>query len=156
MKKINTLIISTLLLIVSFSYAQKSAKYVFLFIGDGMGDNIIYATELYKASLNDKMVYEPLAFSQFPVQSYVITTSANSLITDSSAGATAMATGYKTDNHVVSMDPGLSLNYKTLAEKAKEAGKRQTADRALHDFRHPRRRKVDEHISRRLRRTWSR
>lgn len=122
MKKINTLIISTLLLIVSFSYAQKSAKYVFLFIGDGMGDNIIYATELYKASLNDKMVYEPLAFSQFPVQSYVITTSANSLITDSSAGATAMATGYKTDNHVVSMDPALSLNYKTLAEKAKEEG----------------------------------
>jgi alkaline phosphatase len=66
------------------------------------------------------MVYEPLAFSQFPVQSYVITSSASSLTTDSSAGATAMATGFKTDNHVVSMDPTLSFNYKTLAEKAKE------------------------------------
>ncbi len=124
MKKISRLIISILLLIVSFGYAQNTAKYVFLFIGDGMGDNIIYATELYNASLNDKMVYEPLAFSQFPVQSYAITTSANSLTTDSSAGATAMATGYKTNNHVVSMDPTLTLNYKTLAEKAKEEGYR--------------------------------
>ncbi len=122
MKKINTIIITFLLFVVSFSYAQRSAKYVFLFIGDGMGDNIIYATELYNASLNDQMVYEPLSFSQFPVQSYMITTSANSLTTDSSAGATAMATGFKTNNHVVSMDPGLSLNYKTFAEKAKEEG----------------------------------
>ena len=122
MKKINTIIITVFLLVISISYAQKSAKYVFLFIGDGMGDNIIYATELYNASLNDQMVYEPLAFSQFPVQSYMITTSANSLTTDSSAGATAMATGFKTNNHVVSMDSTLSFNYKTFAEKAKEEG----------------------------------
>ena len=129
MKKINTLIsswqtliISMLLLLVSCSYAQKPAKYVFLFIGDGMGDNIIYAAELYNASMKGQMVYEPLSISQFPVQSLAITTSANSLITDSSAGATAMATGFKTNNHVVSMDTTLTLNYITLAEKAKKAG----------------------------------
>ncbi len=121
LKKIKRIIIAIFLLIVSIGYSQKTAKYVFLFIGDGMGDNQIYATELYKASLNSELV-EPLSFSQFPVQSYMTTYSANSPITDSSAGATAMSTGYKTDNHVVGMDPTLQISYKTFAEKAKEAG----------------------------------
>ena len=111
-----------LLFVVSLSSAQKSAKYIFLFIGDGMGDNQIYATELYKASLQGEKEYEPLSFSQFPAQTYMTTYSASSLITDSSAGATAMATGVKINNHVVAMDSTLQFSLETIGEKAKKSG----------------------------------
>ncbi|UOY93145.1 alkaline phosphatase [Ectobacillus sp. JY-23] len=50
------------------------------------------------------------------------TYSANSEVTDSAAAGTAMATGYKTNNGVISMTPdGKSL--KTLLEGAQEVGK---------------------------------
>lgn len=103
-------------------YAQNTAKYVFLFIGDGMGDNAIYATELYKKTLENPIAMEPLAMSELPTQSYMITTSASSLQTDSSAGATAMSTGVKTNNHVVAMDPTLQFNLETIGERAKKSG----------------------------------
>lgn len=122
MKRIYLPLITFFFLLSSFSYAQKTAKYVFLFIGDGMGDNAIYATELYKATLENSIAVEPLAMSQFPAQTFMTTTSANSLTTDSSAAATAMSTGYKTDNHKVAIDPTLQINYETLAEKAKKLG----------------------------------
>ena len=122
LNKINKLIIAILLLTVSFGYAQQSAKYVFLFIGDGMGDNQIYATELFKASLTGEHIYEPLSFSQFPVHSFMTTYSANSLITDSAASGSAMATGEKTNNHWVSLDPVHKTKQETIAEKAKKAG----------------------------------
>ncbi|MEN8187352.1 MAG: alkaline phosphatase [Bacteroidota bacterium] len=122
MKIINTLISTVLFLIVSFGYSQNKAKYVFLFIGDGMGDNEVYATEIYKASLENKIGYNPLSFSQFPVHSYMTTYSANSFITCSSASATAMATGFKTNNGVVSMDTTFTVKYKTIAERAKDGG----------------------------------
>lgn len=82
----------------------------------------IYATELYKASLDSKIGHNPLSFSQFPVQSYMTTHSVNSFITCSSASATAMTTGFKTNNGVVNMSSTLDLKYKTFTEKAKEAG----------------------------------
>ena len=66
--KINkTLFIALFTLFSSAMYAQKTAKYVFLFIGDGMGDNTIYATELYKSTLQGEIALEPMAMSQFPV-----------------------------------------------------------------------------------------
>lgn len=122
MKKINKLIIAVLLLAYSFSHAQQTAKYVFLFIGDGMGDNQILATELYLASLGGENVYEPLSFSKFPVQSFMTTHSTDKLITDSAASATAMATGNKTNNGMVSIDPVLKTSFETIAQKAKKNG----------------------------------
>ena len=122
MNRINKLIVVVFLLIVSISFGQQKAKYVFLFIGDGMGDNSIYATEMYQASLNGQKNYTPLSFSQFPVQSFMTTFSANNLITDSSASGTAMATGEKTNNHWVSLDPVHKTKQETIAEKAKKAG----------------------------------
>jgi len=120
--KLNKFIVVFLLLFASFGFAQQTAKYVFLFIGDGMGDNQVYATELYKASLSGQGIYTPLSFSQFPVQSYMTTYSADNLTTDSSASATAMATGEKTNNHMVSIDPVTKMKLETIAEKAKKAG----------------------------------
>ena len=122
MKKINTLVLVVLLMIVSLGYSQKTAKYVFLFIGDGMGDDQVYVTELFKASQTGNKDHSPLSFSQFPVKSYMTTYSENSLITDSSASATSMATGNKTDNGLVSMSSDLKIKYETVAEKAKRTG----------------------------------
>ncbi len=120
--RLSKFIVVFLMFFASFGFAQQTAKYVFLFIGDGMGDNSIYATEMYKASLNGHGRYEPLSFSQFPVQSFMTTYSASSLITDSSASGSAMATGEKTNNHMVSIDPVTNTKQETIAEKAKKSG----------------------------------
>ncbi|MCK5815206.1 MAG: alkaline phosphatase [Flavobacteriaceae bacterium] len=121
--KINkTLLIALFSLLASTLYAQNAAKYVFLFIGDGMGDNAIYATELYKKTLEEPLALEPMAMNQLSVQSFMVTSSANSLQTDSAAGGTAIATGVKTTNKVLAMDTTLQFNLETVGEKAKKAG----------------------------------
>lgn len=51
MKKLS-LLLSFLLLVLS-GYAQQ-AKYVFYFIGDGMGVNQVQGTELYRGELEGK------------------------------------------------------------------------------------------------------
>lgn len=60
-------------------------------------------------------------FDEFIVGN-VRTRSYNSLVTDSAAGATAYATGFKTNNTGVSVDPMTLLPYGTLLEAAKYQG----------------------------------
>lgn len=81
-------------------------------IGDGMGISHI-STSLI-SSKNDQ-------FKKFSSVGLVITTSADNLITDSAAGATAFATGNRTNNAMVSIDPnGNSLQtILEIAEKKK-------------------------------------
>ena len=63
MKKLS-LLLSFLLLVLS-GYAQQ-AKYVFYFIGDGMGVNQVQGTELYRGELEGKIGITPIWFTQFP------------------------------------------------------------------------------------------
>jgi alkaline phosphatase len=72
-------------------------KYIFLFIGDGMGVTHIKATENYFG--------EKLSFSEFPCQTLCTTHSADSAVTDSAAAATALSCGVKTNNNMVALDP---------------------------------------------------
>lgn len=65
MKKLS-LLLSFLLLVLS-GYAQQ-AKYVFYFIGDGMGVNQVQGTELYRGELEGKIGITPIWFTQFPMQ----------------------------------------------------------------------------------------
>jgi alkaline phosphatase len=103
--------------------AGKPAKYVFLFIGDGMGIPQMNAAEHYlAASSGKKSGSQKLSFSDFPAQAFTTTYANDRFITGSAAAATAMATGYKTNIGVISMDPGKTRSYKTIAEMAKEAG----------------------------------
>ena len=46
----------------------QQAKYVFYFIGDGMGVNQVQGTELYLGELEGKIGITPLQFTQFPTQ----------------------------------------------------------------------------------------
>ena len=50
------------------------------------------------------------------------TYSANSFITDSAPAATALASGYKTDNGVIGMDPEKKRRFFSVADAAKESG----------------------------------
>ena len=99
------------------------AKYVFLFIGDGMGMPQINAAEHYLASMDSESTgIKKLRFSEFPAQALTTTYANNRFITGSAAAATAMATGYKTDIGVISMDPSKTRKYTTVAEMAKDVG----------------------------------
>jgi alkaline phosphatase len=105
-------------------YYGKKAKYVFYFIGDGMAMSQITSTEIFKGTLTSKepMNKEKLSFSVFPNQGMQATHSTNSFITDSAAAGTALASGHKTDNDVLGVDPTNKIKYKTMAEMAKEKG----------------------------------
>lgn len=103
-------------------YAQQ-AKYVFYFIGDGMGVNQVNGTEMYLAEQEGRIGVKPLLFTTFPVASFATTFSATNSVTDSSAAGTALSTGAKTYNGAIGMDDNKEV-LQTVAEKAKKAGKK--------------------------------
>ena len=115
----------------NFGYAnwkQPEAKYVFMFIGDGMSGPQIHAAEAYLA---DKMQADEtpggvkaklLAFDRFPVVGLSTTYANDRFITGSAAAGTALACGMKTNIGVISMNPGVDKPYRTLAEAASEKG----------------------------------
>ncbi|MDR1742256.1 MAG: alkaline phosphatase [Dysgonamonadaceae bacterium] len=118
--------VSSLLLIL-FLCTQAvcgQAKYVFYFIGDGMGVNQINATEVYLSAIKGGgRGSASLLFTSFPSASFVTTYSANSDVTDSAASGTALATGTKTNNGFLGITPD-NEPLETIAEKAKKAGKK--------------------------------
>ena len=82
----------------------QQAKYVFYFIGDGMGVNQINGTEMYIAANQGRIGYEPLLFPSFPVATVAATYSSSNPITDSAAGGTALSSGVKTYNAAIGVD----------------------------------------------------
>lgn len=76
-------------------------KYIFYFIGDGMGIPEVTNAMLFKRQILKSE--EPLRMTTFPVASMATTYSANSDVTDSAAAGTALATGYKTRNSMLGM-----------------------------------------------------
>ena len=73
---------------VSSALAQQ-AKYVFYFIGDGMGVNQVNGTEAYRAELEGRIGITPLLFASFPYGAMVTTYSGTNGVTDSAASGTA-------------------------------------------------------------------
>ena len=110
------------ILLITVGLQAAKPKYVFYFIGDGMGTNHVLMTEMYLASLEGNVGVKPLCFTQFPVASVSMTWSADRNVTDSPAAGTALATGEKTRNGAIGVDPeGKPLE--TLAEAAAAAGR---------------------------------
>ncbi|MDR2065328.1 MAG: alkaline phosphatase [Prevotellaceae bacterium] len=105
-----------------FSQNSKTAKYIFLFVGDGMGISHVALTEAYLADKAGKIGSEYLSFSKFPYTGFATTYSANSFTTCSSASGTAFSTGYKTKNHMLSIAPDSVTNLKSISYKLKEQG----------------------------------
>ncbi|MEK6878095.1 MAG: alkaline phosphatase [Nanoarchaeota archaeon] len=103
----------------TIDYSEQPPKNVILMIGDGMGKEHIRAAGMY---LNGNS--GTLSFESFPYQSEMTTHSADNAITDSAASGTAMATGVKVNNLVVSKRiPGNGEDLETILENQKDLGK---------------------------------
>lgn len=83
--------------------AAESPKYIFYYIGDGMGMGQVMGTEAYNRTVLGNS--EPLLMMRFPVASTATTYSASSPVTDSAAAGTALAAGHKTKNGMLGMTP---------------------------------------------------
>ncbi|MCT4584657.1 MAG: alkaline phosphatase [Peptostreptococcaceae bacterium] len=95
----------------------KKPKYVFYFIGDGLGASQRQAAEFYLQELN--LNKEKLFINSMDIAGINTTYSKDSLVTDSAAAGTALATGYKTNNGMISVLPD-GKKLKTLIEEAKQ------------------------------------
>lgn len=91
---------------------DSTPKNIILMIGDGMGISQITAG-MYRNG-------NKLELERCKVIGLIKTNSKKQLITDSSAGATAFATGKKTRNGMVSQAMEDSANFKTFVEYAEE------------------------------------
>lgn len=99
--------------------AQQAPKYIFYYIGDGMGMGPVNAAETY-----NRMVLhgsEPLLMHTFPVVGWSQTYSASVPVTDSAAAGTALATGHKTKNGMLGMRPD-STDVTSIATELFERG----------------------------------
>ena len=83
--------------------AAKTPKYIFYFIGDGMGLGHIMATQNYNRYVINENTQ--LTMTSFPVASVAMTYSYSSPVTDSAAAGTALSTGFKTRNGMLGMNP---------------------------------------------------
>lgn len=108
------------LLIATATVAGAKARYVFYFIGDGMGMGHVNATQYYNRIVLGNE--EPLLMMQFPVASHAWTYSASSPVTDSAAAGTALSTGFKTNNYMIAMSPDSTTHYKSIARTLKDEG----------------------------------
>lgn len=104
--KIRRILVIAALSLVAVLPAQakkEQAKYVFYLIGDGMGINHVRGAEIYNQATGSGP--EEINFFHFPVRTFVNTHSSSSLVTDSAAGGTALATGFRTYNDGMGVDP---------------------------------------------------
>ena len=119
-KKITFILLFTCVTVLA-GFAQ-SAKYVFYFIGDGMGVNQVQGTELYLGELEGRIGIVPLCFTQFPYSTFATTFSATNGVTDSAAAGTALATGRKSKNGTIGMLKDQQTAVNSVAVWAKNSG----------------------------------
>lgn len=111
----------------------KKAKNVILFIGDGMGISTLTAARIFEGQIRGESGEENrLSFEEFPFSALSKTYQVNQQTADSAPTMSAIITGIKTDEGVVSVDQDVRYNdyrtvagneTKTLLEYAEDAGK---------------------------------
>ena len=108
-------------------------KYVFFFLGDGMSNSQIQATEAYLTTVNGGSAMKAtdllkpanrLNMSKMPVQGMQTTFDSFALMTDSASSATAFACGLKTVSGTIGKNETKATSYKSIAQLAHEAGKK--------------------------------
>jgi alkaline phosphatase len=116
--------LAVIAVLASQCFAQSSkAKNIIVFLGDGTGVSSLNAASIYGYNKP-----QSLYIQSFPGVALADTSSATRWVTDAGAGATAIATGVKTDNRVVSesstaiKDQRDGEILKTLFEYAREHG----------------------------------
>lgn len=107
----------------------EDPKNVIFVIGDGMGfnslelGNQLFESNAYTEFENVNGYDQVIVANRLPYKGQNYTHSYDYDVTDSAAGGTALATGYKTYNGVVGLDTGLN-RIKNLTELAHELGKK--------------------------------
>ncbi|MBO7652004.1 MAG: alkaline phosphatase [Bacteroidales bacterium] len=112
------IIIAILLAVTTFVNAQK---YVFLFIGDGMGQSDVDLYEAYLAEKDGKEGFVQSNISKIPLLSMCTTHCKNRRITDSGAAGSAIACGQKFNVGEISYSED-GNQPKSIAKVAKEKG----------------------------------
>ena len=132
MKKITALLLAALMCLSLTAFASEkapdTAKYVFLFIGDGMGSPQITATRYFLGVENNPDAQYPtpsdLSFTTFEKTGLMTTYDSTSFCPDSASTASSMAAGMKTLSGVINYDVNKENSFKLVSEYAKEAGKK--------------------------------
>jgi alkaline phosphatase len=96
-----------------FYKGSPPAKYIFFFIGDGMGIPQRTAAEMYRK--------KRLLIDTFPAQGITTTYAADRFITGSAAASTALSSGQKTNIGMIGMAPD-QRQVSTIAEMARDMG----------------------------------
>lgn len=94
--------LAALLLATAGSALADTPKYIFYFIGDGMGPVAVNNAQLYQRTVKGNPAL--LTMNQMPFAGLATTHSASSPVTDSAAAGTALATGHKTKNGMLGMN----------------------------------------------------
>lgn len=97
----------------------QSPRYIFYYIGDGMGMGPVTAAQTYNRTIlgSDK----PLTMMQMPTVGWCLTYSANDDVTDSAAAGTALSSGTKTKNGMLGLTPDTTAVY-SIASTLKANG----------------------------------
>ncbi len=134
MKKLTALLLAAIMLLsLTAAMAQEGpsaqapqAKYVFFFIGDGMGAPQTTATRYYLGTQENPdspyPVPSKLVFDNFKYTGLMTTYDASSFAPDSASTASSMASGAKTLSGVINYDVNKEKPFKLVSEYAKEAG----------------------------------
>ena len=96
-------LLTLIILAASLGLQGKELRYIFYFIGDGMGMGHVMGAQTYKRLVAGDP--DGLLMTQFPVAGIAMTYSASTPVTDSAAAGTALATGHKTKNGMLGMAP---------------------------------------------------
>lgn len=119
-----TIIFCYLLLAASVSLAAaQTAKSVILFLGDAAGIPTLHGASVYAYGQPQRLFIE-----RMPHLALMETSAASQLVSDSAAGMTAIVTGYKTHNGVISQSESAVRRkkdgepLKTILEYAEERG----------------------------------
>jgi alkaline phosphatase len=98
--------------------APSQLKGIVLIISDGTSQELLTAARCCAGGAEGKLVMD-----DYPATAFVSTYSANDMVTDSAAAATALARGVKVDNHLLGMTSSSSTNAPpSLLDLARQAG----------------------------------
>jgi alkaline phosphatase len=98
--------------------SPKPLRGIVFLLSDGTSQELLTAARCYAGGAEGKLVMDG-----YPATAFVSTYSANDMVTDSAAAATALSRGIKADNHVIGMASPTSKNApESLLDIARKAG----------------------------------
>jgi alkaline phosphatase len=118
-------VVATSLTNAVFAAEAGQAKYLFLFIGDGMSYAQVHSAQVFKGNnVVDEIDLDYINFSEFTNKGIANTHDATSFCPDSASTATSISSGFKTHSGVIGLGIDRSVVGTSIAEYAKEAGRK--------------------------------